>query len=100
MSIHHISRMRKAAIAVFVSATVLSTASADSTTSSTDRSQSAHEPKQRVAVCRTIDRPKHTIRNCPCSPSPFSGVASVDAGEILRLLTRDHGCRSPAVPQR
>lgn len=98
MSIHHISRMRNAAIAVFVSATVLSTASADSTASSTDSVQSAHQPKERVAACRTIDRPKHTIRVCPCSPSAFSGVASIDAGEILRLLTGDHSCRSTTAP--
>lgn len=98
MSIHHISHVRKAAIAVFVSATVLSTANACSTTGSTEGAPNAHEPKQRVAACRTIDRPKHTIRICPCSPSTFSGIASIDAGEILRLLARDHGCRSPVVP--
>lgn len=100
MSIHHISRTRKATIAVFVSASILSTAIADSTTGSTDRAQSAHEPRQPVAVCRTIDRPKHTIRNCPCTPGALSGVGSIDAAEILRLLTRESGCPGPVVPRR
>jgi hypothetical protein len=48
-----------------------------------------------------IDRPKHTINKCGCTPSAFSDVGSIDAAEILHLLTGgDSGCRSPAMPRK
>lgn len=98
MLIHHISVVRKAAIVVFVSATILNTASADSAAIHTESRQGIRGPNQPAAACSTTDRPKHTIRRCPCTPSAFSGVGSIDAGEILRLLTRDHSCRSSTAP--
>lgn len=101
MSIPHTSRIRYLAMVMLVSASVAtppSAAGTDSPATPTEGERVAHPPKGRIAVCTAIDRPKYTIRQCACSPNALSGIASVDAAEILRLLTRDHGCRSPTTP--
>ncbi len=103
MSIRHASHTRHLAIALFVSTIVgmtLSAASADSPTAPTQAARIARQPRQPVAACRTIDRPKHTIRKCGCASSPLSGIASIDGAEILSLLTGDQGCRSLVAPRK
>lgn len=98
MSIHHVSRMRNTAMVVFVSTTLamaLSTATADSSSP-----RGARQAKPREAACTRIERPKHTISKCRCSTGALSGMTSIDAAEIIRLLTGDQGCRNPTVPRK
>lgn len=56
--------------------------------------------KKPVGACVIADRPKHTIRRCGCASGAFVGVRSIDAREVLRLLTGDQGCRNPAQPRQ
>jgi hypothetical protein len=128
MSIHHVS-IANAAVATFVStvlSVLLSTASADSTTTravgprqtipvrssrkemteqvsaamtSTRIAQGMEETHARgkqPGSCVTVDRPKHTIRKCRCDSGALSGVASIDVAEMIRLLLGSSACRSPA----
>jgi hypothetical protein len=102
MSIRHVDRISKAAASLFVFSSValtVSTVSADSSTHA-EAARSAQRLNPTSAVCTTIDRPKHVIRRCTCTPSPISNVASIDAAEILRLLTGERGCQSPSAPSQ
>jgi hypothetical protein len=101
MSTHHVSRIRIAAIAATVSATVgmLSAAGADAPALPTEGARTVQQSNHAVAACKIIERPKHVIRRCECTPGAASRVASIDAAEILRLLTMDQGCRGATVPR-
>jgi hypothetical protein len=97
MSIRHVFPLQTAALVISVTVGMtVSAANADSPT--TAASARLPQQKQAAAACVPIHRPKHTIRRCGCTPSALAGVSSVDAAEILRLLTGDHGCRAPMTP--
>jgi hypothetical protein len=108
MSIHRVS-IANAAVAAFVStvlSALLSTASADSTTTravSTGTAQRMNDTYPRgkqPSSCVVVERPKHTIRKCRCDSGALSGVASIDATEMIRLLLGSSACRSPTPPRK
>ncbi len=63
-------------------------------------SSAARKAKHAARSCVAVDRPKHTIRNCGCSPGALSGVASIDAAEVIRLLIGPDTCRTPTAPRK
>jgi len=65
-----------------------------------ERRRSAARQAQADGSCLAVDRPKHTIRNCGCSPGALSGVASIDAAEVIRLLIGNDRCRAPTAPRK
>lgn len=97
MSNRHFCRT-SAAVSFLFFAFVLSTAIADPSTRA-DATRGAQRPERISVACRTIDRPKYSIRKCACTPSALANVGSIDAAEILRLLTGDRGCQSQPPPQ-
>lgn len=63
-------------------------------------SSAARQARQADRSCLAVDRPKHTIRNCGCFPNALSGVASIDAAEVIRLLIGSDSCRAPTAPRK
>ncbi len=103
MSTHHVSCIRNTAVALFMCiATGMTpkTATADSTTTSAHDARGAQQSEQPDAACIKIDRPKHTISRCKCATGALSGMTSIDAAEIVRLLTGDYGCRNPVASHK
>jgi hypothetical protein len=94
MSIRNVCRNSNiaASFVLFTVVLTLSTASADST--ARPATARGEQPlKHTDTACSTIDRPKYRIRKCACTPSALAKVGSIDAAEILRLLTGDRGCQ-------
>lgn len=92
------------AIPAAASADALPGRSAEATAASVSgvaerRRTAARQSGQAAPACVTLKRPKHTIRKCGCAPGAISSVASIDVAEMLRLLTGDHGCRTPISPR-
>lgn len=96
MSVRYIAHAAKAALALLAFTVALAVANADSSVSAAAR-PTAKQVQQSASACTIVERPKHTIRKCRCSPSTFSEVASIDVAEMLRLLTRASSCQAPAL---
>lgn len=99
MSVRYIAHAANAALVLLASTLALAVANADSSVSAS-AIQNAKQVQQSASACTIAERPKHTIRKCRCSPSTFSGVASIDGAEMLRLLTRASSCQAPALTRK
>lgn len=95
----HISNI-VAGLLMSVGTILLSTACAAPSSTPAAEVHAVRSTKQSVGSCVVADRSKHTIRRCGCVSGAFVGVRSIDAREVLRLLTGDQGCRSPAQPRQ
>jgi hypothetical protein len=99
MSVHYIVHAASAAVVLLVLTVALSVANSDSSISAGAHAAGKQVPPS-ASECTIVQRPKHTIRKCPCSSSTFSTIASVDRAEMLRLLTRASGCQASALTRK
>jgi hypothetical protein len=99
MSMRYIANAANAALVLLASTVALAVANADSSVSA-GASPTAKQAQRSASACTILERPKHTISKCRCSPSTFSGVASIDGAEMLRLLTRASSCQAPALTRK
>ena len=99
MSVRYIAHAPSAAMVLLAFTVALTVANADSGVSAGERAP-AKQMQSSGNACTIVERPKHTIRRCRCSPSTFYSVTSIDLAEMLRLLTRASSCQAPALARK